>query len=177
MHSERSPSAACDWLRDLRLRDRQGTPQQPASAAPAVAFAAPPRRHVINLESHADPEQYRQGNDICVTELEIRERTDFQRDQPGHNQRISVSNRSETRPIHSKMAIEIRASATPESDSCRPPLQHWSGYIKGSYSPMVRTTLLSGRLLLDESLSCCLTISSYFGSEPSSPFGTMCTTL
>jgi hypothetical protein len=34
----------------------------------------------------------------------------------------------------------------------------------GSYSPMVRTTLLSGRELLGESLSCCRTISSYFGT-------------
>ena len=47
----------------------------------------------------------------------------------------------------------------------------------GSYSPMVRTTLLSGRVLLGESLSCCLTISSYFGTVATSPFGTMCTTL
>jgi hypothetical protein len=45
------------------------------------------------------------------------------------------------------------------------------------YSPMVRTTLFSGRLLLDESLSCCLTISSYFGNVSSSFFGTICTTL
>jgi hypothetical protein len=29
---------------------------------------------------------------------------------------------------------------------------------------MVRTTLLSGRVLLGESLSCCLTISSNFGT-------------
>ena len=42
---------------------------------------------------------------------------------------------------------------------------------------MVRTTLLSGRELLGESLSCCLTISSYFSTVVTSPFGTMCTTL
>ena len=48
---------------------------------------------------------------------------------------------------------------------------------KKRYSLMVRTTLFSGRLLLAESLSCCLTISSNFGNVVSSPFGTMCTTL
>src|SRR4029077_5076719 len=32
----RSPSAAYDWHRDLRLRDRQGTRRQPASAATAA---------------------------------------------------------------------------------------------------------------------------------------------
>ena len=53
---------------------------------------------------------------------------------------------------------------------------HWL-YLNETYSPMVRTTLLSGRVLLDENLSCCLTISSYFGDVVSSPFGTMCTTL
>ena len=47
----------------------------------------------------------------------------------------------------------------------------------GFYSPMVRTTLLSGRVLLGESLSCCLTISSYFSTVVTSLFGTMCTTL
>ena len=31
-------------------------------------------------------------------------------------------------------------------------VRHWLGYTNGSYSPMVRTTLLSGRVLLDESL-------------------------
>jgi hypothetical protein len=45
------------------------------------------------------------------------------------------------------------------------------------YSPMVRMTLLSGRVLFDDSLSCCVTISSYFGMVVSCPFGTMCTTL
>jgi hypothetical protein len=45
------------------------------------------------------------------------------------------------------------------------------------YSPIVRMTLLSGRLLFDDSLSSCDSISSYFGTVVSSPFGTMCTTL
>ena len=44
-----------------------------------------------------------------------------------------------------------------------------------SYSPMVRMTLLSGRVLLDDSLSSCASISSYFGTVVASPFGTMCT--
>ena len=33
-----------------------------------------------------------------------------------------------------------------------------------TYSPIVWTTLSSGRVLFDDSLSCCMTISSYFGS-------------
>ena len=45
------------------------------------------------------------------------------------------------------------------------------------YSPIVRMTLLSGRVLFDESLSSCASISSYFGTVVTSPFGTMCTTL
>ena len=45
------------------------------------------------------------------------------------------------------------------------------------YSPIVRMTLLSGRVLFDDSLSSCASISSYFGTVVSSPFGTMCTTL
>jgi hypothetical protein len=40
-----------------------------------------------------------------------------------------------------------------------------------------RMTLLSGRVLFDDSLSSCASISSYFGTVVSSPFGTMCTTL
>ena len=45
------------------------------------------------------------------------------------------------------------------------------------YSPIVRMTLLSGRVLFDDSLSSCASISSYFGTVVTSPFGTMCTTL
>ena len=45
------------------------------------------------------------------------------------------------------------------------------------YSPIVRMTLLSGRVLFDDSLSSCESISSYFGTVVTSPFGTMCTTL
>ena len=45
------------------------------------------------------------------------------------------------------------------------------------YSPMVRMTLLSGRVLLDDNLSSCASISSYFGTVVTAPFGTMCTTL
>jgi hypothetical protein len=45
------------------------------------------------------------------------------------------------------------------------------------YSPIVRMTLLSGRVLFEDSLSSCESISSYFGTVVSSPFGTMCTTL
>ena len=45
------------------------------------------------------------------------------------------------------------------------------------YWPMVCTTLFSGRVLFDDSLSCCMTISSYFGSVVSICRGTMCTTL
>jgi hypothetical protein len=48
---------------------------------------------------------------------------------------------------------------------------------KRSYSPIVRTTLLSGRVLLEDSLSSCASISSYFGTVATSPFGTTCTTL
>jgi hypothetical protein len=48
---------------------------------------------------------------------------------------------------------------------------------KRSYSPIVRMTLLSGRVLLEDSLSSCASISSYFGTVATSPFGTMCTTL
>ena len=46
-----------------------------------------------------------------------------------------------------------------------------------AYSPIVRMTLLSGRVLLDDSLSSCASISSYFGTVVTAPFGTMCTTL
>ena len=52
-----------------------------------------------------------------------------------------------------------------------------SALAKNCYSPMVRTTEFSGRVLLDDSLSSCASISSYFGTVVSSPFGTMCTTL
>jgi hypothetical protein len=45
------------------------------------------------------------------------------------------------------------------------------------YSPMVRITLLSGRVLFDDSLSSCTSISSYFGTVVTSPLGTKCTTL
>jgi hypothetical protein len=45
------------------------------------------------------------------------------------------------------------------------------------YSPIVRMTLLSGRVLFDDSLSSCASISSYFGTVVTSPFGTICTTL
>ena len=45
------------------------------------------------------------------------------------------------------------------------------------YSLIVRMTLLSGRVLLDDSLSSCASISSYFGTVVTPPFGTMCTTL
>jgi hypothetical protein len=48
---------------------------------------------------------------------------------------------------------------------------------RGGYSPIVRMTLLSGRVLLEDSLSSCASISSYFGTVVTSPFGTMCTTL
>jgi hypothetical protein len=48
---------------------------------------------------------------------------------------------------------------------------------RSGYSPMVRITLLSGRVLLEDSLSSCASISSYFGTVVTSPFGTMCTTL
>ena len=48
--------------------------------------------------------------------------------------------------------------------------------VRRCYSPIVRMTLLSGRVLLGETLSCCLTISSYFGTVVISPFGTLCTT-
>jgi hypothetical protein len=48
---------------------------------------------------------------------------------------------------------------------------------RSGYSPMVRMTLLSGRVLLEDSLSSCASISSYFGTVVTSPFGTMCTTL
>ena len=41
----------------------------------------------------------------------------------------------------------------------------------------LRMTLLSGRVLFEDSLSSCASISSYFGTVVSSPFGTMCTTL
>ena len=37
--------------------------------------------------------------------------------------------------------------------------------------------LLSGRVLFDDSLSSCASISSYFSTVVNSPFGTMCTTL
>jgi len=45
------------------------------------------------------------------------------------------------------------------------------------YSPRVRKTLFSGRVLLDDNLSWCASISSYFGTVVSSSFGTICTTL
>ena len=48
---------------------------------------------------------------------------------------------------------------------------------RSGYSPMVRIPLLSGRVLLEDSLSSCASISSYFGTVVTSPFGTMCTTL
>ena len=41
------------------------------------------------------------------------------------------------------------------------------------YSPIVRMTLLSGRVLFDDSLSSCESISSYFVTVVTSPFGTM----
>jgi formaldehyde-activating enzyme len=49
--------------------------------------------------------------------------------------------------------------------------------LRSGYSPIVRMTLLSGRVLFDDSLSSCASISSYFGTVVTSPFGTMCTTL
>ena len=45
------------------------------------------------------------------------------------------------------------------------------------YWPIVRTTLLSGRVLFDDSVSWWVTISSYLGTVVSCPRGTMCTTL
>jgi len=44
-----------------------------------------------------------------------------------------------------------------------------------SYWPMVRTTLLPGRVLFDDSVLWCVTISSYLGTVVNCPFGTMCT--
>ena len=41
----------------------------------------------------------------------------------------------------------------------------------------MRTTLFSGRVLFDESLSWLVTISSYLVIVVTWPFGTMCTTL
>jgi len=45
------------------------------------------------------------------------------------------------------------------------------------YSPIVRMTLFSGRVLLDDSRFWLLTIWSYCGIVVNSPFGTMCTIL
>ena len=52
-----------------------------------------------------------------------------------------------------------------------------AAWARSGYSPMVRMTLFSGRVLLEDSLSSCASISSYFGTVVTSPFGTMCTTL
>jgi hypothetical protein len=45
------------------------------------------------------------------------------------------------------------------------------------YSPMVRTTLDTGRVLFTDSLFCCISISSYFGTVVTGARGTTCTTL
>jgi hypothetical protein len=50
-------------------------------------------------------------------------------------------------------------------------------HITRGHSPMVRTTLDTGRLLLTDSLSCCEIISSYFGSVVSVVRAVTCTTL
>jgi hypothetical protein len=55
--------------------------------------------------------------------------------------------------------------------------EHLPVWARGSYSLIVRMTLFSGRVLFDDSLSSCASISSYFGTVVISPFGTMCTTL
>jgi hypothetical protein len=49
--------------------------------------------------------------------------------------------------------------------------------VRRRYSPIVRMTLLSGRVLLEDSLSSRASISSYFGTVVTSPLGTICTTL
>jgi hypothetical protein len=48
---------------------------------------------------------------------------------------------------------------------------------RASYWPIVRTTLERGRPLFADSLSCCVTISSYFGMVVTGERGTTCTTL
>jgi hypothetical protein len=48
---------------------------------------------------------------------------------------------------------------------------------RASYWPIVRTTLERGRALFADSLSCCVTISSYFGMVVTGERGTTCTTL
>jgi hypothetical protein len=72
----------------------------------------------------------------------------------------------------SEYSVEAQNATDPDAGS-----QTLVEDVEQSYSPIVRTTLLSGRVLFDESLPCYLTILSYFGNVVTSPFGTICTTL
>ena len=94
-------------------------------------------------------------------------------------------------PATGRLIAEMMTGATPFCDpepygaerftplrSCAVRVAGDSGAGNVTYSLIVLTTLDSGRvLLLDENLSCALTMSSYFASVVTGCFGTMCTTL